>query len=105
MDLRVSKLKEKDLDFAAWKHDIPRDALLLPTEGQLANNPPEGYITWSRFHCSAEGIPPLNVFLINFFNYIECAPFQFHPNSIAILTALYMIFQGLYQREPQPHEI
>lgn len=46
-DVRASKPKEKDLDSIAWKHGIPRDALLLPTEEQRANNPLEGYIAWS----------------------------------------------------------
>lgn len=104
-DLRPSVLKEIDLDSIALKNGIPRDFLLLLAEGQLANNPPKGYIAWSRFHCSAGGIPSLNGFLINFFNYIECAPFQFHPNSVTILISLYVIFQSLYCREPQPHEV
>lgn len=43
-DLRPSVLKEKDLDVFTLKHGIPRDSLLVPAEGQLANNSPEGYI-------------------------------------------------------------
>ena len=104
-DLKPSTLKEKDLDSIALRHGIPRDSLLLPTTGQLANTPPEGYIAWSRYHCLAGGIPPLNGFLINIINYIECAPFQLHPNSVAVLSSLYVIFQFIYQREPHPQEI
>ena len=63
-DLKPSTLREKDLDSIALRHGIPRDSLLLPAIGQLANNPPEGYITWSRYHYLAGGIPPLNGFLI-----------------------------------------
>lgn len=104
-DLKPSTLKDKDMDLVALRHGIPRDSLLLPAIGQSANNPPEGYIAWSCYHCSAGGIPPLNGFLINILNYIECAPFQLHPNSVAILTSLYVIFQTCYHREPQPQEI
>ena len=98
-------MKEKDLDTIAWKHGIPCDSLLLPTRDQRAYNPLEGYIARSRYHGTARGIPPLNGYLINLFNYLEGAPFQLHPKSIAILTTLYVIFQSLYKREPQAHEI
>lgn len=72
---RASKLREKDMGSIALKHGIPRESLLLPTEDQRVYNPPEGYIAWSRYHCTAGGIPSLNGFLINFFNHIECAHF------------------------------
>lgn len=51
------------------------------------------------------GNPPLNGFLINLLNYIECALFQLQPNSVVILTSLCVIFQSCHRREPQPQEI
>lgn len=87
-DAHASKLKEKYLDVVAWKHGIPHDSVLLPTRDRRDYNPHEGYIAWSRYHCTVGGIPPLNGYLINFYNYLECAPFQLHHNPVVIITLL-----------------
>ena len=104
-DCFPSSLKEEQLDVISRSFGIDRALMLLPGEGVMPYDPPEGYFAYSRYHCMCGAIPPVNAWILSFVTYLKVAPFQLQPNSYAILVCLYAIFQKRYGRAPSNREI
>ena len=104
-DCFPSSLKEEQLDVISRSFGIDRALMLLPGDGVMPYNPPEGYFAFSRYHCMCGAIPPINAWIVSFTTYLKVAPFQLQPNSYAILVSLFVIFQRRYGRPPSNREI
>lgn len=100
LDCFPSSLREEQLDVISRSFGIDRACMLLPLEGVMPYNPPEGYFAYSRYHCMCGAIPPINAWIVSFITYLKVAPFQLQPNSYAILVCLFVIFQRKYGCPP-----
>ena len=75
-DCFPNSLKEGQLDVIARSFGIDRASMLLPGDGVMPYDPPEGYFAYSRYHCMCGAIPPINAWIVSFITYLKVAPFQ-----------------------------
>ena len=77
----------------------------VPSEHCRANDPPEGFFSYSHLIMRVGAHLPLWSYFIDVVEYFGIVPLQLAPNGYSILTTLYIIYTQMGFLQPTPLEV